>query len=121
MITSVPSVVPGSAGFRVDRVFRLTSEIFLRNYPMFIAVSAVADLPRLLVHTTHLFADALGSAWTLFDVFVFLVTSTLAEAVVLQAAFDDMRGERPALVKSVRVALGRGWPLIGLAIFMAFA
>jgi len=119
MTTSGPTAAPGGV-VRVGRVFQQTVTVFLRNCPMFVAVTAVADLPRLLVHKSGFLANTLGSAWKLFDVFVLLVTTTLAEAVVLQGAFDDMRGRKAELLKSIRAALARALPVIGLAIFMAF-
>jgi hypothetical protein len=113
-------VIPSGADLRVDRVFGQTLAVFLRHFPMFFAVSAAAALPNLLIRKTVLVANSFGAAGTFFDIFVFLVTSTLAEAVVLQAAFEDMRGRQAELLKSFRVARARAWHLIGLAMFMAF-
>jgi hypothetical protein len=120
--TSVPGTGFAGGDFRVDRVFRQTSAVFSRNFPIFFAVTAVAGLPDLLVKS----ASSAGSAWAgrtlwaLLGVFVFIVSSTLAEAVVLHGAFEDMRGRRAQLTRSIRAALGRAVSVVGLAIFMGF-
>jgi hypothetical protein len=121
--TSVP--VAGFIGgdFRVDRVFRQTSAVFSRNFPIFFAVTAVARVPDLLVSklgSPTAVTSSSGMLWRLLDVFVFIVCSTLAEAVVLRAAFEDMRGRRAQLTKSIRAVLGSTVSVVGLAMFMAF-
>jgi hypothetical protein len=106
--------------FRIDRVLRETFAVSLRNFAIFFAVSAVLDLPHLLITKTKLFAAGSPATLRLLDVVVLLATRTLAEAVVLHAAFEDMRGRRPQLARSIRVALARAWYVIGLALFMTF-
>jgi hypothetical protein len=103
--------------FRIDRVLRETFAVSLRNFAIFFAVSAILDLPHLLITKSKLLPAATSR---LLDVIVLLVTGTLAQAVVLHAAFEDMRGRRPQLARSIRVALGRAWSVICLALFITF-
>jgi hypothetical protein len=95
--------------FRVGPVLKRSLSIFLRNLPPFCLVTAVASLPYLLIWSSGVGLQYLG--WGLW-----LILMPLSEAVLLYAAFDDMRGRRVNMVESVRVGLRRFLPIVGVAL-----
>lgn len=113
---SVSAAAYAGGDFRVVRVLIRTAAVFSRNFLTFFAVTAVAALPDLLVFNDGAAAWDSGMMWLFLHVFIIAVSSALAEAVVLYGAFEDMRGRRANLAKSIRVGLGRPIPVVGLAI-----
>jgi hypothetical protein len=97
--------------FRVGTALWRTLSIFWRNFPAFFAVTAIAGLPPLLL-ANHSIAAA-G-----FSPLLQLVLSTLSQAIVLYAAFQDMRGRPVNLRESAQVGLRRFFPIVGVTISM---
>jgi hypothetical protein len=114
--TVIPAVAPVAEGeFRVGRVFSRTLSLLSRNFPIYFAVAAVAALPSVFVETSVSDKNVDYSA-PLLALLTMLVLSPLSQAIMLHTAFQDMSGRRINLSESLRAALGRWLPLIGLSI-----
>jgi hypothetical protein len=112
--------------FRVGRVLNRIVSVLSRNFLTFFIVALVVYLPILLVsqdQTSPAPGQAVGQvvALALLAVFLWLVLSTLSQAIILYAAFQAMRGRPVNLVESFKVGLRRFFPIIGLAISMGVA
>jgi hypothetical protein len=112
--------------FRVGSVIRRSASLLSRHFVTFSIVAVIACLPTLLLTmlartqiTTQPAdpAEALNAlAWAVFDLVSPLVLSTLGEAIIAHAAFQDMRSRPVRPTESLTVALRRFWPIVGLAI-----
>jgi hypothetical protein len=110
--------------FRIGRVFARAARLLSRNAPIYVAVSATAAVPSVLL------AEAGGSfggpsayaavAWVVLTVALALALSTLSQAVVVHAAFQDMCGRPVRLFESLRAGSGRLPVIVGLALGMGF-
>jgi len=113
------------ADFRVGSVISRSASVLSRHFVTFFIVALVAVLPILLLPkpqtTEPRDLDQLLSmfAWLLMSYVLKTVLSTLAEAVILHAAFQDMRRQPVRLADSLNAVLGRFLPLIGLAFLVA--
>ena len=112
--------------FRVGRVLNRTSSVLSRNFLPFFVVTALANLPTVLLFKGAETAapgdtDALiwGVVMMVVSIILVVVLSTLSQAVVLYGAFQDMRGRRVNLVELLQVGLRRFFPILGLAFCMA--
>jgi hypothetical protein len=124
------SSLPGSftAGdFRIGHVLSRTASIFARNALAYLAVTAVAALPPLLVSVlvppspvtvVNPFQSFGAGGFTIFST---IVLGILSQAIVLYGAFQDMRGRPVKLANCLKVGLRRFLPLIGLAISVGVA
>jgi hypothetical protein len=118
--TAISTVAPVAEGeFRIGRVFSRTLSLLSRNFPIYFAVAAVAALPSLLIEHAGSEKDPAISP-ALLGLLVMLVLSPLSQAIMLHTAFQDMSGRRISLSESVRAALSRWLPLIGLSICVGF-
>src|SRR5262245_5594048 len=116
--TSVPTRFAES-DFRVGRVLNRTAAVFSRNFVMFFIVTAVASLPLLLMKPMESETPSGTSIAMIFvALFLGIVLYTLAQAIVLYGAFQDMRGRPVSLSESLQVGLQRFFPIVGLAIVM---
>ena len=114
--TVISTVAPAAEGeFRIGRVFSRTLTLLSRNFPIYFVVAAIAALPSVLIEHSGLDNDAAVSP-ALLGVLLMLVLSPLSQAVMLHTAFQDMSGRRISLSESLRAALGRWLPLVGLSI-----
>jgi len=115
--------------FRVGRVIsRSVSVLFSRFVTLFI-VAAAAYLPTLLVSLWLPSSAPTGRvqpgqaaqmfAYAILFVAVFIVFSVLGQAMIVHAAFQDMRRRPVHLGASVRVGLRRFLPLFGIAMLLA--
>jgi hypothetical protein len=105
--------------FRLGHVFRRTSSLVLRNFPIFFVVAVVAGLPTnlLLLEASDLADDSIQALLLGALGFVlWMVLSTLSQAILLYAAFQDMLGKRLDLGKSILVGLRRLFPALGVSI-----
>ncbi len=106
-----------SADYFLDRDFRIghalwqTASIILRNFPTFLAVIAVTSLPTVLSESPF---DSVH--WVVKVPVLNSLVSTVCQAVVLYAAFQDMRGRPVNLAESARLGLRRILPIIGISI-----
>jgi uncharacterized membrane protein len=118
--TVISTVAPVAEGeFRIGRVFSRTLTLLSRNFPIYFVVAAIAALPSVVVETTVSAQKAAFSAPFL-ALLAMLVLTPLSQAITLHTAFQDMSGRRISLSESVRAALGRWLPLIGLSICVGF-
>jgi hypothetical protein len=118
--TSMPTRFAES-DFRVGRVLSETGSVLSRHFLTFFSVAAVANLPAML-----LFKDTQATAGAgqiagilILGVVLSVVLSVLSQAVILYGAFQDMRGRPVNLMESLRVGLGRFFPIVGLAIILS--
>jgi len=111
--------------FRVGRVINRSISVLLRNWLPFFIVAVIAYVPLILIERAQLMAQTeqnLGLILTLSGVsFVLLILfSMLSQAVILQAAFQDMRRQPVYLMESLKIGLRRFFPVIVLALIMGF-
>jgi hypothetical protein len=123
-MTNVSAVAPTAQGeFRIGRVFSQSMAVLSRNFLMFFVVTAVAGLPRVLLVDGAGAGIAAGTGAAvgklLGGIFLSTLLGTLAQAILLYGAFQDMRGRPVNLADCLRIGLGRFFPIIGLAICMS--
>ena len=97
--------------FRVGRAISQITTISTRNFLLLFIVNVVTVLPVLLLIKG---AGPLG--W-----FLFLMLSTVSQAMIMHAAFQGMHGHRVHLSESLGVGLQRFFPIIGLALVIMIA
>lgn len=120
--TSVPVSQSVAGEFRVGRIFDRTLAIYKRNFPAFSLVALIASLPPLLLgagagDTAPMMAQSMVLGLVIMLVSVAL--ALLSQAILVHAAFQDMRSRPVDLMESVNVALARLLPILGLAILSA--
>jgi hypothetical protein len=123
--TSVAAAHLAEGDFRVGSIFRRTASVLSRRFLAFFIVSLIANSPTLLlarmltVEPTDLdqSLSVLGSA--VLGLVGLIVLSTLGEAVIMHAAFQDVRRRPVRLAESLNVGLRRFLPIVGFA-FVAF-
>jgi uncharacterized membrane protein len=109
--------------FRVGKVINRAIAVLSRNLLPFFLVTVIAYLPFIVLERAQ------GAAQTSRDVPLILILSgvsfvllmllsMLSQAVILQAAFQDMRRQPVNLVESLKIGLRRFFPIIGLALLM---
>ncbi|HWP26335.1 MAG TPA: hypothetical protein VNL39_08340 [Xanthobacteraceae bacterium] len=121
--TSVPVSRVGAGDFRVGRVFDRTTAIYSRNFLPFSLVALISSLPPLLLGAragdpTPMMAQSMLSGLVI--VLLSVAFALLSQAILVYAAFQDMRGRAVNLSESINVALVRFLPILGLAIINAF-
>jgi hypothetical protein len=110
--------------FRIGRVFARTARLLARNAPIYVAISATAAMPSVLLAES---GEKFGGhsayaavAWGVLAVVLALALGTLSQAVVVHAAFQDMCGRPVRLFESLRAGSGRLLAIVGLALGMGF-
>jgi hypothetical protein len=122
--TVVPAVAAAAEGeFRIGRVFSRTTTLLARNFPIYFVVAVLATLPSVLLENAGALFEKSGTDkyTTTFELSGFgflamILLHPLSQAIMLHIAFQDMGGRRISLSESVRAALRRWLPLIGLMI-----
>jgi len=125
-LTSVAAGHIAENDFRVGGVISRAVSLLLRHVPMFLMIALVAYSPILLAGRTHptdptdvaQVLSALGQA--LLALIPLIVVSTFGEAVIVRAAFQDMRRAPVRLVESLNVVLRRSLPIVGFALVATF-
>ena len=107
--------------FRVGRVFTQTFSVLSRNLLPFCIVTVIAALPYyfLLGADGRPAASAMTAGRAGFAIFWFVLAillHALSQAVILYAAFEDMRGRPVNMMESLRIGFGRILPVLGTAI-----
>jgi hypothetical protein len=118
--TSSAATSVNAGDFRVGAVISRSRSMLWRHFPTFFAVGVIASLPILLLVFTEtdesadeeILSDLL---WMLILVSL-MVFSTIGQAVIIHASFQDMRRGPVRLVESLNVVLRGFWSLIGLAL-----
>jgi len=104
--------------FRIGDAMSKSMLTFLRNLLPFTIVTGIAALPSVLVFERSIDFDNFSVAvtWWLGGILLALVLSGLSQAVVLNAAFEDMRGRPVNMLASLRVGWRRFLPVIGVTL-----
>ena len=112
--------------FRLGGIISRSGAVLSRHFLTFFIVAAIAYSPMLLIESTQTAepigpSEALSQAlWAFFGVVLLMVFSQLGDAIILHAAFQDMRRRPVRLVESFNVALSRLFPLIGIGFVQGF-
>jgi hypothetical protein len=119
-MANISAAAPAASGeFRIGHVFSQAAAILSRNFLGFFAVTFVAALPRLLWATAATPAGAIGLVSL--GLFLSLVLNVLGQAIVVHAAFQDMRNRPVSIGESVQAALKHVLSIAGLAVCVAIA
>jgi hypothetical protein len=117
-MANVSAAAPGMPGeFRVGQVLNRSFNLLSRNFLIFFLVAAVAAAPNVLINqgTEHDLSGA-RAGWVGIGAILTIILQMISQALVLYGAFQDMRGRPVNLGEALRVALGRLFPIIGVAI-----
>jgi hypothetical protein len=108
--------------FGVGHVLGRARSVFSRNFLKFTMVTAVTNLPGLLLQEAAGPINPLQYGWfgTL-GYFLMGVLFLLSQAILLYAAFQVMNEKPAKLAESVRVGLRRLFPVLGLAVTAVLA
>ena len=120
-------IEPGSgSGFMIGDVLGRTFSILGRNFVPFFVLSAIAMLPQLFFLLSGPTAAgyfsrtgsgvAAGTGNLFLPLVVGFVLRLLTQAVIVHAAFQDMRGRPVSVGESLRVAISRLLPILGVII-----
>ena len=114
------SVRSAEGDFRVGRVFTQTFSVLSRNLLPFCIVTVIAALPYFfLLGADGRPANAMTAGRAGLAIFWFILAillNALSQAVILYAAFEDMRGRPVNMMESLRIGFGRILPVLGTAI-----
>jgi hypothetical protein len=102
--------------FNIGHVFNRTAAIFWRNLLPFGLVSLVANLPNIPLFMPKSTASSDINIWAAVAVFVAMVLNVFSQAVIVHAAFDDMRGRPINMMESLKTGLRRFFPVLVIAI-----
>lgn len=118
---SLPAERFAEGEFRAGRVLNRTFSVLGRNLLPFCLVTAVAGLPNVLLVGQQTAAAGSGrmAGWMFLGIAISVVLNALSQAIVLYAAFQDMRGLRVNLIESMKIGLRRFFPVLGVAISAA--
>jgi hypothetical protein len=111
---------------RVGSIISRSGAVLSRHFLTFFIVTLIAYSPTLLVaglQTTEPVEplEAIAQALlALLGVVLLMILSTLSYAIILHAAFQDMRRRPVRLAESLAIGLSRFFPLIGLAFVAGF-
>ena len=118
--TSLAVTSANTGDLRVGAVISRSRSMLRRRFPTFLVVGVIASLPILLLAFPETAEsgdeEALSDLLWMFILVLLMVFSTIGQAVIIHASFQDMRRGPVRLVESLNVVLRRFWPLIGLAL-----
>jgi hypothetical protein len=115
-------IEPGSSsGFMIGDVLGRTFSILGRNFVPFTVLSGIATLPQLFfllsVPTGQAAVTVRPNPTAIFlPLVVGFVLRLLTQAVIVHAAFQDMRGRPVSVGESLRIAFSRFLPILGVII-----
>lgn len=120
--TSLPANRFAQGDFRVGQVLSRTFSVLSRNLLPFCVVTAIAYLPNFMFLGGRATGMTPGERFGLLlvAVVVSIVLNALSEAVVLFAAFEDMRGRPVNLIESFKIGWARVLPVVGVALLAGF-
>jgi hypothetical protein len=113
---SLPAGGFAERDFNIGHVFNRTVSIFSRNLLPFCLVSLVANLPNIALFMPKSVASSDVNVWSAVAVPVAMVLNTFSQAVIVHAAFDDMRNRPINMTESFKTGLRRFFPVLGVAI-----
>jgi hypothetical protein len=111
---------------RVGSIISRSGAVLSRHFLTFFIVAMIAYSPMLLIASAQGSepvepSEALSQALLAFlGVVLLMVLSQLGDAIILHAAFQDMRRRPVRVVESLNVGLSRFFPLIGIAFVQGF-
>src|SRR5437867_322278 len=128
-MTNTATSAPFAQGdFRVGRVVTRSVAVLSGRFVTLFIIAAVAYLPTLLVGLWLPNSLSTGRlepgqapqvlAFVILVAVVFIVFSVLGQAMIVHAAFQDMRRRPVSLGASMKVGLRRFLPLFGVAILL---
>jgi len=124
--TSIAATHLAEGHFRVGSVIRRSASVLLRHFLTFSIVAVIAYSPILLLaeartaEQTDLTEAVSMLAWYVPGLILLIVLSTLGDAIIMHAAFQDICRRRVRLVESLNVILRHFLPIVGLAFVMHF-
>ncbi len=109
-----------NAGFMIGDVLGRSFSILGRNFVPFAVLSAVASLPYLPYYLSMAPGKVVAPNPTAFVLPLALsfVLRMFVQAIILNAAFQDMRGRTVSIGESFRVGISRFLPIIGVIILV---
>jgi hypothetical protein len=113
---SLPAGGFAERDFNIGHVFNRTVSIFWRNLLPFCLVSLLANLPNFALYIPKSTASSDIDVWSAVAVLLAMVLNTLSQAVIVHAAFDDMRRRPINMTESFKTGLRRFFPVLGVAI-----
>jgi len=124
--TSIAATHLAEGNFRVGSVIRRSASVLLRHFLTFSIVAVIAYSPILLLaeaqtaEQTDLTEAVSMLAWYVPGLILLIVFSTLGDAIIMHAAFQDICRRRVRLVESLNAILRHFLPIVGLAFVMHF-
>jgi len=119
-MANISAAAPAAPGeLRIGQVFSQSTAVLSRHFLLFFVVALVSGLPRILLETATSDVGGFAAGRIVLGLFLSLVLGTLAQAVLVYGAFQDMRGRPVNLGDCLRIGLGRFFPIVGLAICMS--
>jgi hypothetical protein len=119
-LQTAPRFVAGD--FSVGHVFSQAFSVLSRNLLPFCIVAVVAAVPYVFLFDANTRTTTSVTSTTAVlaagGFILAMVLNTLSQAIILYGAFEDMRGRPVNLMASVRIGLGRFFPVIGTALLM---
>lgn len=116
---SIPPVRFAEGEFRLGRVLRVTFSVLSRYFPQFVAVTAVASLPSLLLMQALVTAETglrTTTALSLLGAVVALVFNSLGQAIVVHGAVQHIRQRPVRLADSMKTGLDWALSVVALTI-----
>src|SRR5262245_23105166 len=122
-MTDLPSTQRSAEhDFRVGHVISEAFSVLSRNFLAFFIVTVVAYLPALLLSQISAGdgndAGAIVAAGLL-GALLMVVFGMLSQAVIVHAAFQNMRGRPVQLGEALNIAMQRFFPILGVALLTA--
>ena len=112
--TSVAAPSFAEREFRVGSVISAAITVLSRNLLPFCIVTAIANLPYvLLFNDGGVIRNPAAVLWNFAGFALFVAWSAVNQAILLYAAFEDMRGRPVDLIASFGHAWRRFFPLVG--------
>jgi uncharacterized membrane protein len=113
------AVIESGSGFTIGDVLGRSFSIFQRNFVPFALLAAIAALPYIFFYSAQAVTPGVAPKISATMALPFIVGALLklvAQAIIVHAAFQDMRGRPIAIGESLRIGLSRFWPIIGLVL-----
>jgi len=119
---SLPAARFAEREFRVGEAMNKAMQTLSRNVLPFSVVTGIAALPSVLIFERNSAGmdSAAAAIWFLVCTLLAVVLSGLSQAVVLNAAFEDMRGRPVDMLASFQIGLRRFPAVIGVTLLSGF-
>jgi hypothetical protein len=118
---SLPASRFAERDFRIGDAMNKAIQTLSRNVLPFSIVTGIAALPSVLIFERNAALDTAAAAvWFLVGMLLAVVLSGLSQAVVLTAAFEDMRGRPVDMLASFLVGWRRFPAVIGVTLLAGF-